>query len=268
MVQKVDAAVDFQIEHFSGSGDCLEKLINDFIRPFDLKKAPLIRVGLCEINSARYLMMIDVHHIVADGASVMILVKEYINFYENQQLPELKLQYKDFAKWQNELFRTDYIKKQERYWLEVFQGEIPVLDMPLDFPRSTFQSYQGERVNFNVGNQFTEKINKFTSKTKITLFMLLLAAYYILLSKYTGQADIIIGTPILGRRYPDLENLIGILINTLAIRNYPAADKTGGEFLQEVKESAIKAYANQEYQFEMLSRKNPTQSGFKPQRFG
>lgn len=181
-----------------------------------------------------------------------IFVNEFVALYNGEELPGLRIQYKDFSVWQNELFKTDRIKKQEEYWLDTFSGELPLLNLPVDYPRPSLQSFEGDRVNIDTGRELGEKLKHLAAKTGTTLYMVLLSAYYILLSKYTGREDIIVGSPTAGRPHTDLQNLIGMFINTLAMRNFPEGKKKYGEFLKEVKDNALRAYENQDYQFEEL----------------
>ncbi len=259
-VQRVHPAVDFGIEYLefptleAGPGEILE-FVGDFIRPFDLGQASLFRVKLIRLKGEKHLLLMDMYHIISDGVSLGVIINELSQLDHGRELPVLRIQYKDFAVWQNELFQSGAIKSQEDYWLGVFDGEIPVLNMPTDYPRPVVQSFAGSSINFEIESSFTEKLNLLAKETGATLYMLLLAAYNILLSKYCGQEDIIIGSPIAGRPHADLQNVIGMFVNTLAMRNFPAGDKTFRQFLAEVKENALLAYENQEYQFEELIEK-------------
>ncbi len=257
VVQQVYQDVSFNIEKVKAKEADLEEIVKEFIRPFDLSKAPLLRAKLVDL-SEKHLLIIDTHHIVSDGFSIDILINEFLNLYQGNSLPELRIQYKDYANWQNELFKSDEIKREEEYWLNVFntkESMIPTLNMPTDFKRSAVRDFAGNIIEFRVDTELTYKLNSIAQKNGATLFMFLMAAYNILLAKYSGQEDIIIGTPIAGRPHADLNNVIGMFVNTLAMRNYPTNDKTFVEFLIEVKENALKAYENQNYQFEMLVEK-------------
>lgn len=136
--------------------------------------------------------------------------------------------------------------------MQRFKGDIPVLNMPLDFPRPLVSKAGGRSISFEIGGDITRGLRQSAAETETTLFMVLLAAYTILLSKYSGQEDIIVGTPIAGRRHPDLEEIVGLFANILPVRNRPEGDKTLAEFLEEVKSNALDAYENQEYPFETL----------------
>ncbi len=263
-VQQIHEDVEFSIQRFEVEEQIdlekeVQQLIKEFVKPFELNKAPLLRVGLVTFAGIedKQILIFDMHHIISDGLSMNILVNDFINLYEENEIPELKIQYKDFAVWQNDLFNSEKIKKQEEYWLNIFDTgeEIPILDLPTDYVRPAVMSFAGDKIEFELGKELTEKINGLVKENGATLYMGLFAAYNILLSKYTGQEDIIVGSPIAGRRYPDLEKIIGMFVNTLVMRSNPASEKSFKQFLDEVKVGALKAYENQDYQFETLVEK-------------
>jgi len=252
LIQRVHDDVLFEIENYECLPQESEKIIGDFIRPFDLGKAPLLRVGLVIIPGEKKLLMYDIHHIARDAVSTEIFRKEFFYLYEGVKLPPLRLQYKDFTIWQNEMLASGIIEKQENYWLEVFSGEIPKLNMPTDYPRPANQSFAGETIESRLNNHLTQKINEIALESGTTLSVVILTIYNILLSKYSGQEDIVVGIPIAGRTHADLENIVGLFLNTLAVRNYPVGEKTFLEFLGAVKSNMLDAYENQEYQFDAL----------------
>ncbi|WDZ54630.1 non-ribosomal peptide synthetase/type I polyketide synthase [Paenibacillus polymyxa] len=255
LVQRIQDEVDFTIEYFESEEDGVEKIIDEFVRPFDLSKAPLIRVGLIEIHASRQILLLDVHHIVSDGTSIIRTFDEIVSILSGESLPAMEVQYKDFAQWQNGLFSTEVYKKQEEYWLNRFKGEIPILDMPTDYPRPVLQSFEGNRLLFDLDSHLMDKLNVLSSQTGATVYMILLAALNTLMYKYSGQEDIIIGTPIAARTHFDTERILGMFINTLALRNFPEGNKAFTEFLEEVKESSLEAYENQEYRFDQFVTK-------------
>ena len=239
----------------AGASVSTETVIAGFIRPFDLSKAPLLRVGLMELTGDSQLLIFDMHHIISDGTSLSILIKEFVALYQGLELPELRIQYKDFAAWQNRQFTAASFQNQERYWLERFAGEIPVLNLPLDYTRPSIQSIAGDKFTFEAGPELAGRINQLALENGATVYMVLLAIYNVLLAKYTGQDDIIAGSPIAGRQHSDLGNLIGMFVNTLAMRNYPGNSRVFSEFLAEVKENVLKAFENQDYPFDQLVEK-------------
>ncbi len=254
-VQRVHKTVEFTVEYYESAEEEAYPIVQCFIRAFDLSRAPLLRVGLIKVGEARYIFMIDMHHIITDEISGEIFMRDFLIFFRGRELPELKYQYKDFSEWQNNQVRSGKIKKQEEYWLKVFEGEIPILNMPTDYPRPVKQRFEGRDVNFNLDKEICEKLSKLTKEIGTTMYMFLLAVFYVLLWKYTTQEDIVVGSPVMGRRHSDLENITGMFVGQLAMRNRPSGNKTFRKFLVEVKENALKAYENQDYQFDQLTAK-------------
>ncbi len=227
-------------------------LIQAFIKPFDLSQAPMLRVGLIELSAKAHLLLFDMHHLISDGTTMSLLVRELAALYHGQALPELTIQYKDYSEWQNALYHSEAMQRHKAYWLDTFAGELPVLDLPTDEPRPPVRSFEGDSLSVTINHEQTIKLNQLAADTGSTLYMVLLSAYNILLSKYTGQEDIIVGSPIAGRQHAELEHVIGMFVNTLAIRNYPLGSKTYKDFLEEVKQQALAAYEHQDYPFEDL----------------
>jgi amino acid adenylation domain-containing protein/thioester reductase-like protein len=249
-VQRIHQAVDFAVEYLK------HRDLQAFVRPFDLSKAPLLRVGLIETGhpsqEGRYILMVDMHHIISDGVSMELLVQEFSALGRGEELPELRFQYKDYACWHNSSWVSDMIQDQEQYWLREFSDEIPVLNLPTDYPRPRFQSFKGSTIGFEMDAGTVARLNRLTSTQGATLYMVLLAVFNVLLFRLSSQEDIIVGVPVAGRGHADLERIIGMFVNTLALRNYPEGSKSFREFINEVKERSVEALANQEYQFEDL----------------
>ncbi|NOQ28295.1 MAG: amino acid adenylation domain-containing protein [Bacteroidales bacterium] len=251
-VQIISKNVVFEIEKLSIESTELENTRNKFIRPFDLSQAPLLRVAIVDIKGEDSLLMIDMHHIISDGTSHTILEKEFQALLSGEELPPLSLQYKDYSEWQNSKEQQEHIKNQEQYWLTKFEGEIPVLNLPSDYVRPSLQSHEGATVSFVLSKEETKEIRIFTKENDLTLYMSLLSVFNILLSKLSGQDDIVVGTPIAGRNHADLENVVGMFVNTLSIRNEVKAGETIQEFISSLKQTVFGAYENQNYQFEDL----------------
>jgi len=254
-VQKVIDEADFQVKFQKAYENELQDTIASFIRPFDLQKPPLFRVCLIEITEKTFVLVLDMHHIISDGTSVTILLEQLFDIYEGKKLKEPKIQYKDFAAWQNKNLKSKQLEKSELYWLNEFKGEIPVLDLPFDYTRPAYHSFEGDKLFFELDKEVTRKLKVLAGKYKASLFMLLLSAYYVLLKKYSNQEDIVIGTSSAGRIHPDTNGLIGMLVNTLPLRNYPEGKKGFHEFFKNVRDNTLEAYENQDYQFEMLIEK-------------
>jgi len=261
-VQKIHKNVAFTIEFYDLTGNQAEveegipcshqDIIENFVKPFNLSQAPLLRVGLIKLNEEKHILMTDMHHIISDNISNNILVKDFAAFYRGEQVPPLNLQYKDYSEWRNNQKEKERIKQQEHYWLDRFSGHLPVLRLPIDYPRPPIQSSEGRTFHFRIEKEQAEDLKKLAQQEGVTLQMLMLALFHILLSKLSSQEDIITGTTIAGRSHADLEGIIGIFVNTLALRNFPSSEKTFKDFLKEVKENSLKAYENQDYPFEDL----------------
>ncbi|ADM71968.2 non-ribosomal peptide synthetase [Paenibacillus polymyxa] len=254
-VQRIYPQVDFAIEHYQADKEDaaqIEQIVRSFVRPFDLGKPPLLRAGVIELEPNLHILLFDMHHMVSDGVSMAIVIDEFSSFYAGEELPPLRIQYKDYAVWQQSKAHRERIGRQEAYWLQTFEGELPTADLPMDYERSAARSYEGAHLEFDVEASLSAQLRELAAERESTLFMVLLAAYTVLLSKYSGQEDLVVGTPVAGRTNADLEPIIGMFVNTLAIRNRPSGDKTFLSYLEEVKETALGAFENQDYPFEEL----------------
>lgn len=253
-VQKIHEPgnLDLDIHFYPAEKQNLDNIFRKFVRPFALSIAPLMRVGVIETGNDGYLLMADIHHIVSDGISLDILARDFQAFYNGEELAPLTLQYKDYTVWQNQKEIKTAIEEQGKYWLNQFKGELPVLNIPLDFKRPQVQSFSGDTIRFEISEPQTLILKKIALDQGTTLYMVMLAVTTIFLSKITGQEDIPVGVPVAGRRHADLEKLIGMLVNTLVLRNFPTRSRTFTNFLQEVKTRALEAFENQEYPFEDL----------------
>ncbi|UCH97041.1 MAG: AMP-binding protein, partial [Candidatus Aminicenantes bacterium] len=240
----------------------VERIINAFVRPFDPGQPPLFRIGLVKLTGQTHLLMFDAHHIISDGTSMNLFTRELTVLYSNRTAYDRKpgIQYKDFSQWQQKQLLCEELKKQEAYWLKTFSGQVPVLNLPTDYPRTvgSVKRFEGDVLDFRINPEVRQGLIYLEKTHGATLYMILLAVYYVLLMKYSGQEDIIVGTLIDGRSHPDLENVIGVLIATLAARNYPHCEKSFEYFLQEVKTSSLEAFENSDYPFEDLLKHIPT----------
>ncbi len=268
-VQRIHEKVEFAIEYYDSAtedtGNTEEKgqttvgrsdahLSSGFTRPFDLAQAPLMRVGVVKIDASPRVLLIEMHHIITDGTSQHILEKEFMTLFSSPEveLTPLRLQYKDYSEWQNSEEQNKLLKQQELYWVKAFSDELPVLHLPADYPRPLMQSFEGSMVTFVLTGKETQRLKDIAKETDTTLYMTILAVFTVLLSKLSGQEDIIVGTPVAVRRHMDLERIIGMFVNTLAIRNHPSGEKSFKAFLKEIKKQTLEAIENQEYPFEDL----------------
>ncbi|MDM5300447.1 surfactin non-ribosomal peptide synthetase SrfAA [Bacillus subtilis] len=249
--QKIHDSVDFNIEVIERGGRSEEAIMTSFVRRFDLAKAPLFRIGLMELEENRHMLLFDMHHLISDGVSIGIILEELARIYKGEQLPELRLQYKDYAVWQSGQAAEGY-RKDGAYWKEVFAGELPVLQLLSDYPRPPVQSFEGDRVSIKLDAGLKDRLNRLAEQNGATLYMVMLSAYYTLLSKYTGQDDIIVGTPSAGRNHSDTEGIVGMFVNTLAIRSEVKQDETFTHLITRVRKQVLDAFSHQDYPFEWL----------------
>jgi acyl transferase domain-containing protein/acyl carrier protein len=250
-VHPAGAAV-FALEYYQTSESEAKRIIDGFIKPFDLTGLPLFAALLVKIEEEKHILMLNIHHIISDGPSNQVFFQELGRKYRGEELASLKLQYKDFSRWHNRQMQGASIQHQEQYWLKVFSGALPVLQLPTDFRRPERQSFAGGLLSFTLNNREASALEQLARDRGATLFMVLLSLYNVMLAKISGQTDIVVGTPVSGAKPTDFDELIGMFVNTLALRNFPQGDKTFAEFLTEVRENTLKAFENQDYQFEAL----------------
>lgn len=251
-VQIIHDHADFHITQIEGFESEVEQIINEFIRPFNFNNAPYFRVGLIRLEEQKHILIIDLHHIVTDGVSYDIFVRDLFALYSGEKLPNLKIQYKDYSEWQQSEKEKEIALKHEQYWLEQFKDGVPVLNMPTDYTRPEILDLKGSKISFTIDSNVTKKIKRLLAKEETTLYTLMLSVYNILLGKYTGQEDVVIGSPITGRPHADLQDIIGVFVNMLGIRNYPRAEQRFTQFLFEVKEQVLQAFEHQKCQYEDL----------------
>lgn len=226
--------------------------------PFNLQQGPLLRVCLLRIAPQVSLFAFCIHHIVADEWSMQLLVKEILSLYDAYSqgisvslvIPEI--QYKDYAAWQLESLNEDTGQEQRSYWLEHLKGALPVLELPADHPRPPVQTFNGERVTAIIPAEQQQLFAGLVQKRTASFFMGLVAIVKALLYRYTGQDDLIVGTPVAGREHPDLEDQIGFYVNTLVLRTQLDGRRGFNDLLDNVKDVALKAYENQHYPFNLL----------------
>jgi amino acid adenylation domain-containing protein len=227
-------------------------------RPFDLVNGPLIRARLLRLGAIEHVLLVTMHHIISDGWSQTILLNELSALYEaavagrTSPLPELSIQYADFAEWQREWLSGELLDQQLKYWRKHLQGAPPSLELPTDRPRPTQQSFNGARHSFALSRDLSARLVELSRCEDATPFMTLLAAFYVLLYRYTGETDIVVGTPVANRNRRELESLIGFFVNTLALRVDLSGNPTFRELLAQVREVSLGAFAHQDLPFEML----------------
>ncbi|OXG09150.1 amino acid adenylation domain-containing protein [Flavobacterium araucananum] len=252
-------------EDFSNEPD-QETLIFDYFRnknaaPFSLDQAPLLRASMIRLDQDSHVFFLSMHHIIGDGWSMKLMISEIVQIYnalvqgKEINLPDLKIQYKDYAVWLNAEVKTQELKASEHYWLEQFSGDLPVLDLPGYKARPLVQTYNGDNVYDKFSKPVLDKIKAFSKSHDATLFMTLMTAIKVLLYKYSNQTDIISGTSIAGREHPDLENQIGLFLNLLPIRTKIDKKESFAALLKKEKQILLEAYEHQSYPFDELVEK-------------
>ncbi|MEH2166458.1 MAG: condensation domain-containing protein, partial [Nostoc sp.] len=227
-------------------------------QPFDISKDYLLRVKLLHLDAEEHIVLLTMHHIASDGWSIGVLVQELATLYPafcNEQpspLPELPIQYVDFAAWQRQWLQAEVLETQLSYWLKQLKDAPKVLELPTDYPRAAIQTFRGATYSFNFSDELSVALNKLSQQQGSTLFMTLLAAFQTLLWRYTGQEDIVVGSPIANRNRAEIEGLIGFFVNTLVLRTNLAGNPSFEELLKRVREVALGAYTHQDLPFELL----------------
>jgi len=249
------------ISHFSETEreeEARRLVLEEANKPFDLRQGPLFRTALIRLGENDHILLLSLHHIVSDGWSMGVLYRELSALYrafaneEPSPLPDLPIQYADFAAWQREWLQGEVLESQLSYWKKQLGGAPAVLNFPTDRPRPARQSYRGARQSIELSSELTQALKALSRKEGVTLYMTLLAGFQILLHRYTGQDDIVVGSPIANRNRIEIEGLIGFFVNTLVLRTDHSGNPTFRELLRSVRETALEAYAHQDLPFEKL----------------
>jgi len=228
------------------------------MKEFSLVEGPLLRTGLLHIDNSKWILIYNMHHIISDGWSMGVMLDELLALYgafskgKPNPLPPLRIQYKDYAAWQNKLVRGNELNSHKLFWLKQFEGKLPVLEMPTDYQRPFLKTYNGGIVGRLFNIELSREIKKMTKENGSTLFMGMLTLVNTLLFRYSGQEDIIIGTPVAGRDHTDLEGQIGFYINTLGLRTRFNKNDNYIQLLEKVKQVTLNAYEYQLYPFDEL----------------
>jgi len=226
--------------------------------PFDLGNDSLLRVCLLQLSETQHVLLFTLHHIIADAWSLGVLIQEFAQAYsafstgESLSLPELPIQYADFAVWQRQWLQGDVLETQLHYWQQQLQHAPPLLELPTDRPRPPVQTFRGAYQSLILPNALMEELKAFSRREDTTLFMTMLAAFKTLLYRYTGQTDLLVGSPIANRNRAEIEHLIGFFVNTLVLRTDLSNNPTFRSLLARVRETTLGAYAHQDLPFEKL----------------
>ncbi|HET6973804.1 MAG TPA: condensation domain-containing protein, partial [Pyrinomonadaceae bacterium] len=226
--------------------------------PFDLRRAPLMRAALLRLSTRHHILLLSLHHIVTDGWSNAVLYRELTTLYHafnarsKPQLPELPIQYADFAVWQRHWLQGEVLEGHLSYWREQLAGAAPAINLPTDHPRPAVEGFRGAKQYVRMPAKLLRSLKELAQQEGVTLFMTLLAAWATLLARYSGEEDIIVGTPIANRTRTELEGLIGFFVNSVVLRTSLKGDPSFRELLGRVREVTLGAYAHQDLPFEKL----------------
>ncbi len=251
IVQRIQPEVNFTIERLEAGEASLDDMVQAFRRPFDLSEAPLFRAGIITQNADSHVLVLDMHHIISDGVTMHILVNDLKKCFAGEALTPPALQYKDYVEWQLKQ-PAKGMQLQREYWLRQFEGQLPVMHLPGFEKRNGLPAYDGDTIRFSLDADVQKAIHRIEKEENATTFMVMMAAINMFLSRISGLEDIVIGSPVAGRRHPGLKDVAGLFVNVLAVRNQPAGYKTFRQFVREVRQQMLDAYDNQEYQFDDL----------------
>ncbi|MBL0743084.1 non-ribosomal peptide synthetase [Chryseolinea lacunae] len=264
-MQKINPTIPFKIERSDAAVDGRsEKAIvaalaeAEFQRPFDLATGPLLRVKLIKLSGQRHLFLFTMHHIISDGWSLGIVMREALELYHayaagsETPLRPLRIHYKDYATWHNQLLSSATMEQHRQYWHQKLSGDLPVINLPIDRTREPVRNYGGDKIRFRLSGDQSRNIRELCAQENVTLFMFFLAALDVVLCGETGQRDIMVGTAIGNRNDPDLENQIGIFLNSVALRNQLDRRDTFATFLQHARRTVLEAYEHQSYPIDLL----------------
>ena len=253
-IQRIAEKVSITITDLEPNGDDQEPIIRSFLQPFNLNEAPLLRAGIIRITERHHVLIVDTHHIISDRPSQQILIRDFATLYSGSKLEPVNIHFKDFCEWRTKNQHADKNKKTSAYWDKQLAGGIPLLNLPYDFPRPSFNKFSGGKVQRILADGLDKKIDKVLSGTNTTMYVFFLSCYYILLQKLSGQDDILIGTPVDVRNSYETEGIVGMFVNTFPIRNHPSRNKRFSAFLSEVRESCSGFLENQDIEYEVLAK--------------
>jgi len=250
--QKVHPEADLHMEYREIEAENVDRVLVSLEKPFELEAPPLLRAILIAVSRERHILVIETHHIAIDGTSFEIFRQEFLFLYRQQELPGVKITVKDYCQWQYKRFREGDIKALEAYWRQQFREPVPALEIPRDFSGTDGIEEEGRAIWCDIDAGMTRRIREFAQRTGTTTFMVFLAAYGLLLHRWTGKSDMVIGLRNANRGNADLERVMGRLSNELGIRLQPSGDISFQEFLLQVKDWALELFRHQEYPFDRL----------------
>lgn len=258
IVQKVYEDVEFSIDSGWVSAGEEEEIIDKYLKPFDLTRPPLMRMMIAKYREeeGKWLFIIDMHHIITDGASMYIFIQDFCKLYNGEVLEELELQYTDFSEWQNNLIQDGFFDRQKEYWKEVYKDNYQPLVLPVDEEvENTKRS--GKYIRYKFSEELSERVSKYCIENNLTHHAVLFAAFTILLSEWCKTDQVIIGTATVGRVHEELYQIIGVFINMMPVRQVVSDQLTVEEFLSEVRSNVINSFENSDVPIDLIRNQLP-----------
>lgn len=252
LVQVVHPTVDSHVQFLIATEDSVDKLLQEHIKSFDLEKAPLLRILLITLSQEKHILIFDIHHIISDGISTNILIKDFIRLYDNNEVEYKGLQYKDYIMWQISN-RSKLISEYQEYWKNILAEPIIPLNFPTDYPRSNIHNFEGRCLEKKLPINLSQDIKTFAIECDVTLFMLLISVYGILLYRYTCTNELFVGTSLSGRTDKRWDNTVGAFVKSLPVRLDMEDNMILTDFLNNTKESVFLLYKNQDYPLDKLA---------------
>lgn len=254
--QKILNSVNFSVDISYDTEKNVNKIIQRFPKPFDLEMAPLLRVTLCYLDNKKTLLLVDSHHIIMDGVSIEILIKNFFSIYNDFPMSKSPIEYKDYAVYEKEFLNSDDMKKSEKYWLTRFKNyDFESLNLPYDNTIPANRGYIGNKIYNTIDSNLFNSVNNFAKEIQISPYSVFLASLFITLYKYTGQPDIVIGSPVANRTIPETRDIIGMFVNNIAIRAKVPTNKTIYTFLQKIMKIVTEDLEHQSYPYDLLVKK-------------
>lgn len=255
LYQRIINHAKIKIDCYNGQEKDLQSILDKFPKPFDLTTAPLLRASVYVLDNKKTLLLLDTHHIIMDGASLNILIQDFCTLYSNNNIDKLKFEYIDYSEWEKSFVESDEIKKYDEYWASTFaNSQISSLNLPYDFPANS-KSYEGDKISYNMPKETFAKIEELAKKHDVSAYTVFLSALYILLYKYTGQTNLIVGSPLEGRNYEEFNNIIGMFVNNIVLKNDILPENSVDSLLNSTQNIVTNAISNQPYPYELILKK-------------
>lgn len=255
LYQRIINHAQIKIDCYNGQEKDLQSILDKFPKPFDLAVAPLLRASVYVLDNKKTLLLLDTHHIIMDGASLNILIQDFCTLYSNNNIDKLKFEYIDYSEWEKSFVESDEIKKYDEYWASTFaNSQISSLNLPYDFPANS-KSYEGDKISYNMPKETFAKIEELAKKHDVSAYTVFLSALYILLYKYTGQTNLIVGSPLEGRNYEEFNNIIGMFVNNIVLKNDILPENSVDSLLNSTQNIVTNAISNQPYPYELILKK-------------